>query len=151
MAPGKCRHPVDAGRPTGEELGSVTHLGGKFEQGLSPKSSIPIGMERGYKAGLLVAEAKVKGFEKPWSILIDSGASCNYARRRPHGGSQLYAEALTAHEGDYITVRLATGSRVTAPKAPLNLGIKFLDFDSIERCLVIDLDSRYDLIRYVLA
>ena len=29
-------------------------------------------MERGYKAGLLVAEAKVKGFEKPWSILIDS-------------------------------------------------------------------------------
>ena len=47
-----------------------------------PHSSIPIGMERGYTAGLLVAEAKVKGFEKPWSILIDSGASCNYARLR---------------------------------------------------------------------
>ena len=32
------------------------------------------------------------------------------------------------------------------PKVPLNLGVKFLDFDSIERCLVLDLDSSYDLI-----
>ena len=92
--------------PNGEELGSVTPLGGKVEQGLAPKRSIPIGMERGYKAGLLVAEAKVKGFEKPWSILIDFGASCNYARRLSLEGSQLYAEALTAHEGESITVRL---------------------------------------------
>uniref|UniRef100_M4BYD3 Uncharacterized protein n=1 Tax=Hyaloperonospora arabidopsidis (strain Emoy2) TaxID=559515 RepID=M4BYD3_HYAAE len=62
---GKCRHPVGAGRPTGEELGFVTSLGGKVQQGLAPKSSIPTGMERGYKSGLLAAEAKVKGFEKP--------------------------------------------------------------------------------------
>ena len=102
--------------------------------------------ERGYKPGLLVAEAIVKGFEKQWSILIDSGASCNYARRRSLEGSQRYAKALKAHEGDSITVRLATGSRVTVPKVPLNLGVKFMDFDSIERCLVLDLDSRYDLI-----
>ena len=72
---GEMPTPSRRGRPTGEELGSVTPLGGKVEQGLAPKSSIPIGMERGYKAGLLVAEAKVKGFEKPWSILIDSGTS----------------------------------------------------------------------------
>ena len=26
------------------------------------------------------------------------------------------------------------------------MGVKFFDFDSIERCLVLDLDSRYDLI-----
>ena len=76
----------------------------------------------------MVAEAKVKRFEKPWSILIDSGASCNYSRRRSLEGSQLYAEALTVHEGDPITVRLATVSRITVPKIPLNLGIKFLDF-----------------------
>ena len=103
-------------------------------------------MERGYKVGLLVAETKVKGVEKPWSILIDSGASCHYARRLSLEGSQLYTEALTAHEGDSITVRLATGSRVTVPKVLLNLGTQFLDFDSIEHCLVLDLDSRYDLI-----
>ena len=32
------------------------------------------------------------------------------------------------------------------PKVPVNLGVKFGDFDSRERCLVLDLDSRYDLI-----
>ena len=107
---------------------------------------MPASIERGYKPGLLVAEAIVKVFEKHWSILIDSGASCNYARRLSLEGSQQYAEALKSHDGDSITVRLATGSRVTLPKVPLNLCVKFLDFDSIERCLVLDLDSRYDLI-----
>ena len=61
-------------------------------------------------------------------------------------GSQWYAEALKAHEGDVITVRFATGIRVTIPKVPLSLGVKCLDFNRIERCLVLDLDSRYDLI-----
>ena len=37
-------------------------------------------------------------------------------------------------------------SDVAIPKVPLKLGMKFLDFDSVERCLVLDLDSRYDLI-----
>ena len=107
---------------------------------------MPASTERGYKPGLLVAEAIVKGFEKHWSILIDSGASCNYSRRRFLEGSQQYAEALKAHDGDSITVRLATGSRVTVPKVPLNLGVKFLDFDSTERCFVVDLHSRHYLI-----
>ena len=51
---------------------------------------------------------KIKGFEKPWSIFIDSGASVNYARRHFLEGSQRYAKALEAHEGVFITVRLAT-------------------------------------------
>ncbi|GMF62317.1 unnamed protein product [Phytophthora fragariaefolia] len=45
-----------------------------------------------------------------------------------------------------VTVRLATGTHVTVPKVPVDLGVKFLDFDSVERCLVLDLDARYDLI-----
>ena len=65
---------------------------------------MPTRTERGYKPGLLVAEAIVKGFEKQWSILIDSKASSNYARRRSLEGSQRYAEALIALEGDSITV-----------------------------------------------
>ncbi|KAK1947234.1 hypothetical protein P3T76_001244 [Phytophthora citrophthora] len=36
--------------------------------------------------------------------------------------------------------------RVTVAKVPMDLRLKFLDFDSVERCLVLDLDSRYDLI-----
>ena len=94
---------------------------------------------------MLAASATVKGFEEPWSILIESGASGNYVRRRSLEGSQQYGEALKAHEGDVITVLLATGDRVTVPKVVLNLGVKFLDFNSIELRIVLDLDSRYDL------
>ena len=101
---------------------------------------------REYEAGLLVAKATVKGFYKPWSILIDSGVSGNDVRRCSLEEDPRYVGALKAHTGDTIIVRFATGTLVTAPKVSVNLGVKFLDFDSIERCLVLDLDSRYDLI-----
>ena len=45
-----------------------------------------------------------------------------------------------------ITVRLATGAHTTVLKVPLNSCVKLLDFDSIQRCLVLGLDSRYDRI-----
>ncbi|GMF60327.1 unnamed protein product [Phytophthora fragariaefolia] len=61
-------------------------------------------------------------------------------------GSQPYAEALKARNRDIVTVRLATGTRVTVPKVPMDLGVKFLDFDGVERSLVLGLDARYDLI-----
>ena len=61
-------------------------------------------------------------------------------------GSQPYAEAFKAHEGYSISVRLATGSRVTVPKGPLSLGVKYLDFEIIRWGLVLDLYSIYDLI-----
>ncbi|ETI35350.1 hypothetical protein F443_18307 [Phytophthora nicotianae P1569] len=98
------------------------------------------------KPGLLVVQANVKGFVKPWRVLIDSGASGNYARRSTLEGSQLYAEALEVRTRDEILVRLATGTLVTVSKVSVDLNVKFLDFDSVERCLVLDLDSRYDLI-----
>jgi hypothetical protein len=90
---GKRQDPVGAGRPAGEELGSVEpQRGGR--QGLAPKSPVlSNNTDRVCKPGLL-----------------------------------------------------ATGTRVTVPKVAVNLGVKFLDFASVERCLVIDLDSRYDLI-----
>ena len=57
--------------------------------------------------------------------------------------NQQYAEAIESHEGDSITGRLAAGVRLNVP---LNLGIKFLGFTCVERCLILDLDFRYDLI-----
>ena len=143
---GKRRYPVGAGCPTGEDLGSVEPLRDKNKQSLAPTDPVCDDTGRDYKPGLLIATAIVKGFVKPWSILIDSGASCNYARRLSLENSQQYVEALKAHVSDTITVRLATGTCVTVPEVPLNLNVKFLDFDSVERCLVLDLDSRYDLI-----
>ena len=52
----------------------------------------------------------------------------------PRGKSAIPRE-LKAHEGDLIAIRLATGSRVTVPKVPLNLGAKLLNFDSTKSCL----------------
>ena len=49
-------------------------------------------------------------------------------------------------KGDTIAVRLATGTLVPAPKVPVNMSVKCFDFDRIERCLVLDLGPRYDLI-----
>jgi len=72
--------------------------------------------ERVCKPGLLVVEATVKGFTKPWKILIDSGASGNYARRSTMEGSQQYAEALKAQTSDVITVRLATETVLRCPR-----------------------------------
>ncbi|GMF61072.1 unnamed protein product [Phytophthora fragariaefolia] len=141
---GKREVPVGAGRPTGEELSSVGPHGGGGQQGLAPKRAVLSNTERVCKPGLLVVQATVKGFEKPWAVLVDSGASGIYARRSTMEGNQLYAEALKARNRDIV--RLATGTRVTVPKVPVDLGVKFLDFDSVERCLVLDLDARYDII-----
>ena len=92
----------------------------------------------------MVTKKNVKGSDRPWSILIDSGASANYVRRCSLEGNKCYADALQAENGDTIAFRLAIGNLVTVPKVPVNLGVKFFDFDGIERCLVLNLDSRYD-------
>ncbi|CAH0515725.1 unnamed protein product [Peronospora belbahrii] len=135
-----------AGRPTGEELSSVEPLGGRGKQGPAPKIFELSKTERECKPGLLVVEGKIKSFDKPWIILIDLGASGNYVRRATVEGSQKYAEAFVARESDKVTCPVATGTRVTIPQVPMDLDVKFLDFNSMERCLVLDLDARYDLI-----
>ena len=72
--------------------------------------------------------------------------SSNYVRSRSLKKNQQHAETLKAHDGDSITVRFAMGVRVTVPKVPLNLGVTCLDLNSLERSLVLDMNSRYDLI-----
>ena len=124
----RCRKtstPVGAGRPAGEELGYVEALGGRAEQGSAINDLVNVTTKSEYKSNLLVASETVKGFEKPWSILIDSGASGNYVQRRSLEGSHQFVKALKAYERDVITVRLETGAHVTVPKVPLNLVVKF--------------------------
>ncbi|KAI9986183.1 hypothetical protein PInf_025098 [Phytophthora infestans] len=112
------------------------------QQGSAPKRA-ELSYEKSVcKPGLLVVQANVKGFAKPWRVLIDSGASGNYARRSTLEGSQLYAEALEVPTRDTISVRLATGTLVTVSKVSADLGVKFENFDSVESCLVLDLDAR---------
>lgn len=108
------------------------------QQGSAPKRAELYNPESECKQGLLVVKVTAKGFEKPWIVLIEFEACENYVRRSSLGGSQLYADAIKSQRGDTVTVRLATGKRVTVPKVLVGLKLEYLDFDSVERCTVLD-------------
>ena len=76
-AAGETSIPSRCGVTYWDILSSEEPLGGRGEQGLAP-DLVGKTTKREYNPGLLVVLATVKGFEKPWSILIDSEASSNY-------------------------------------------------------------------------
>ncbi|POM81713.1 Putative Polyprotein [Phytophthora palmivora] len=83
----------------------------------------------------------------PIRILIDSGASANFARDQTVArGGDKYADALRENEGrGQISVRLADGTVANVPGVRKDLAVKFEDFDSTESFLILDLD-KYNLI-----
>ena len=58
-------------RPNGKELSFLNPIRGKGEHGLV-SDLVGETTKREYKTGLLVVLVTFKGFEKPWSILIES-------------------------------------------------------------------------------
>ncbi|POM76461.1 Gag protein [Phytophthora palmivora] len=80
-------------------------------------------------------------------VLIDSGASTNFDRRRTVArNGDKYNDALRESEGrGQVLVRLADGTVVNVPGVRVDLAVKFEDFDSTESFLVLDMD-KYDLI-----
>ncbi|DAZ96587.1 TPA: hypothetical protein N0F65_011811, partial [Lagenidium giganteum] len=94
---------------------------------------------------LLVVTAKVAGFGRPLRVLVDSGASKNYTRRQTMAeNARLLAQACARDRG-LISVRLATGVVATVKKVEVDLRVAFVDFDSVERFTVLDMDERFDL------
>jgi hypothetical protein len=100
------------------------------------------------RSNLVVVTASVKGYEEPMTILIDSGASYNFATKASVArNSILYAKALEdSKSNNSVSVRLATGSIVSTRKVLLSLTVKFDDFNWVEPFIVLDMDDRYDLI-----
>jgi hypothetical protein len=100
------------------------------------------------RSNLVVVTASVKGYEEPMTILIDSGASYNFATKASVArNSMLYAKALEdSKSNSKVSVRLATGSIVSTRKVLLPLTVKFDDFNSVEPFIVLDMDDRYALI-----
>ncbi|POM58624.1 Gag protein [Phytophthora palmivora] len=98
--------------------------------------------------GLLVVHAGVRGYGDPFRVLIDSGASTNFARLQTVArNGDKYADALRESEGKgQVSVRLADGTVVNVPGVRMDLAVKFENFDSTEAFLVLDMD-KYDLIR----
>ncbi|GMF57283.1 unnamed protein product [Phytophthora fragariaefolia] len=100
------------------------------------------------RSNLVVVTASVKGYPEPMTVLIDSGASFNFATKASVAkNNALYASALEASKSNAnVSVRLATGSIVSTRKITIPLSVKFDDFNSVEPFIALDMDDRYDLI-----
>ncbi|GMF54550.1 unnamed protein product [Phytophthora fragariaefolia] len=80
---------------------------------------------------LVVVTASVKGYPEPMTVLIDSGASFNFATKASVArNNALYASALEASKSNTnVSVHLATGSIVSTRKVTIPLSVKFDDFN----------------------
>ena len=96
---------------------------------------------------MLSVEMPLQGFPRNLRVLIDCGASQNYARRQTlKEHPNLYAEVeeqTLPHE--VVHVKLADGSVVTSPRMTMRLLTQLGTFRSLEDYFVIDLDERWDL------
>ncbi|ETO76804.1 hypothetical protein F444_07873, partial [Phytophthora nicotianae P1976] len=145
--PGERRGPVGAGRPTGEDLSlRERYAGGAYHGDLAPERLRTLESAKG-SDGLLVVHGCVRGYDHPFRILVDSGASRNFARRRTVArNSNRLTDALRESKGNgAVSVRLADGKAVTVPNIQMDLAVKFEDFDSLEQFTVLDMDP-YDMI-----
>lgn len=94
---------------------------------------------------LLVFDVKLQGVDTPVKVLIDSGASENFARSGLISRNAKL-NASKRHSDRRVAVRLADGSIRRTQECLLDLRIKFLDFDCMTQFLVLDMDSQYDLV-----
>ncbi|POM63376.1 Hypothetical protein PHPALM_21237 [Phytophthora palmivora] len=129
--PGELGSPVGAGRPTGEDLSPHGRSADAARHGgLAPES-------------LGALEARKNSFR----ILIDSGASTNFARRQTVArNGDKYANALRESEGrGQVSVKVTDGTVINVSGVWMDLAVKFEDFDGTDSFLVLDMD-KYDLI-----
>ncbi|GMF34542.1 unnamed protein product [Phytophthora fragariaefolia] len=100
------------------------------------------------RSNLVVVTASVKGYPEPMTVLIDSGASFNFATKASVArNNALYASALEASMSNTnVPVRLATGSIVSTRKVTIPLNVKFDYFYSVEPFIVLVMNDLYDLI-----
>ena len=135
--PGKRREPLGIQKRC---------AGGAHHGGLAPESLGALESRRSSE-GLLVVHARVRGYDNTLKVLIDSGASKNFARRQTVAkNSDKLTDAMRESKGNGpVSVRLADGTVITVPKVQVDLAVKFEDFDSRERFIVLEMD-KYDLI-----
>ena len=78
----------------------------------------------------MVFQATVKGFSEPFTVLIDSGATANFASRnalmREH---EAYLGCEKHKIRDRVQARLADGALINVADMQVRLPLKFLDFD----------------------
>ncbi|KAG2980273.1 hypothetical protein PC120_g24996 [Phytophthora cactorum] len=108
---------------------------------LAPESMCTLESEKGI-GGLLVVHARVRGYELPFRVLIDSGASKNFARRQTvASNSNKLTDALRESKGKgTVSRQLAGGKVIIVPRIHMDLAVKFEDFDSSEQFTVLEME-----------
>ncbi|GMG17786.1 unnamed protein product [Phytophthora fragariaefolia] len=141
---------LGAGRPAGRLRSSVREVSSSpaSQKEQVPGTTLLCLSVAAARSNLVVVTASVKGYPEPMTVLIDSGASFNFATKASVAkNNALYASALEASKSNTnVSVRLATGSIVSTRKVTIPLKVRFDDFDSVEPFIVLDMDDRYDLI-----
>ncbi|POM71803.1 LOW QUALITY PROTEIN: Pol protein [Phytophthora palmivora] len=145
--PRGSRGPWQKPRPKSQGNWGHQCADGARHGGLAPES---LGALEARKSGggLLGVHASVRGYGDPFRVLINSGASTNFARCQTVArNGDKYTDALRESEGRGLceTGRLADGTVVSVPWVRMDLAVKFKDFDSTGSFLVLDMD-KYDLI-----
>ncbi|POM59311.1 hypothetical protein PHPALM_31976 [Phytophthora palmivora] len=120
--PRGSRGPWQKTRPKSQGNWDHQSADGARHGGLAPESLGALETRKS-SGGLLVVHASVRGYGDPFRVLIDSGASTNFARRQTVArNGDKYADALRKCKG-----RGETGRWVR-----MDLAVKFEDFDSTE-------------------
>ncbi|KAH9109284.1 hypothetical protein LEN26_014038, partial [Aphanomyces euteiches] len=142
-SPGKWRFPVGARRPTGRDKAFPFDGGGS--------GGIALGTllcQLGQSSRMLSFEIFIAGFSRPLMVLIDCGASENYARRETIVSSKAMLNRAASDQASHakVRVKLANGQVIVTDRVLITLPTKIGPFDSEETFFVIDLDDRWDLI-----
>ncbi|KAH9154680.1 hypothetical protein LEN26_003371 [Aphanomyces euteiches] len=145
--PGRKRqHPVGARRPAGAELGLPFDRGGNtIAEGLASGTLL---CQIGLHSKMLSFGIPMPGFPRTLKVLIDCGASENYARKESMMMNKEKLEEAVAKSDGRATVRvkMADGSVAEQPRVLITLPTRVGQFVSDETYFVIDLDERWDLI-----
>ena len=98
-------------------------------------------------SNLLVCNAKVKGYDRVMSLLVDSGASQNFVSLAALQESPRTWKSLReCGRRERTTVRLANGALVTSEGIKVELTFTFGDFSCREWFVVLRMQSPHDLI-----
>ncbi|GMF33827.1 unnamed protein product [Phytophthora fragariaefolia] len=140
---GRLRHMKRVCPARGQQMPSFGKSSGSKGRVQQPRPKSQ-GNSRKNSDRLLVVHGRVRGYEYPFRILIDSGASKNFARRQSVArNADKCADALRENSGaGLVSVRLANGSLVAVPTVLMDLSVKFEDFDSTERFIVLEMDNQ---------
>ena len=96
---------------------------------------------------MLVYSARVRGYDQVMNLLVDSGASQNFANLAALKKSPTIYEVLCRDgKREEATVRLEDGTLVKSEAVHIELTFSLSDFSCKENLTVLDMENPYDLI-----